>query len=106
MDQRTTNTAELPQPVILRRVLYGPSELRPAWRLLIFAGIVFALGKASSLALGRLLGGADDDSRFLVSEVTDFLVFLLASWIMGRVERRTIADYGLPWRRMFSVGFR
>ena len=35
----------------------------------------------------------------------DFLIFLLASGIMGRIEGRTIADYGLPWRRMFRVQY-
>jgi len=35
----------------------------------------------------------------------DFLIFLLASWIMGRIEGRTIADYGLPGRRMFGGQF-
>jgi len=37
--------------------------------------------------------------------VMDFLIFLLASGIMGRIEGRTIADYGLPWRRMFRVQY-
>jgi membrane protease YdiL (CAAX protease family) len=52
-----------------------------------------------------LLHGADDTTLFFVREVTDFLIFLLASWIMGNIEGRTIADYGLPRRRMFRVQF-
>ena len=42
---------------------------------------------------------------FLAGEVMDFLIFLFASWIMGRIEGRTIADYGLPWRKMFRMQF-
>ena len=33
------------------------------------------------------------------------LVLLLASWILGRIEGRTLADYGLPWRSMFCTRF-
>ena len=92
-------------PSVLHRVFYGSSELRAGWRLLIFLAIVIALINASNLMVRRLLHWADDTTVFLVREVMDFLIFLLASWIMGRIEGRTIADYGLPWRRMFRVQF-
>jgi membrane protease YdiL (CAAX protease family) len=92
-------------PSVFRRAFYGPSELRAGWRLCIFLTIVIALIKVSSLMIRRLLHGADGTALFLVREVLDFLIFLLASWIMGRIEGRTIADYGLPWRRMFGVQF-
>jgi uncharacterized protein len=60
---------------------------------------------ASNLMVRRLLHAADDTALFLVREVMDVLIFLLASWIMGRVEDRTIADYGLPRRGMFRAQF-
>lgn len=87
------------------RVFYGPSELRAGWRLLIFLAIVIASINASNLIVHELLHGADNTTLFLVREVMDFLIFLLASWIMGRIEGRTIADYGLPGRRMFQLRF-
>ena len=92
-------------PSIFHRMFYGPSELRAGWRLCIFLGIVVALINASNLLVRRLLSGADDTALFLIREVMDFLIFLLASWIMSRMERRTIADYGLPWRGSFHVQF-
>ena len=92
-------------PSLFHRVFYGPSELRAGWRLFIFLAIAIGLINASNLMVRRLLHGADDTTLFLVREVMDFLIFLLASWIMGRIEGRTIADYGLPWRRMFRVQF-
>ena len=92
-------------PSIVHRVFYGSSELRAGWRLLIFLAIVIALINASNLMVRRLLHGSDDTTLFLVREVMDFLIFLLASLIMGRIEGRTVADYGLPWRRMFRVQF-
>ena len=87
------------------RVFFGTSELRAGWRLCIFLGIVIASINASNWLVRRVLHGADDTTLFLVREVTDFLIFLLASWIMGRMERRTISDYGLPWRKSFRLQF-
>ncbi len=92
-------------PSVFHRVFYGRAELRAGWRLFIFLTIVIALINASNLMVRRLLHGADDTTLFLVREVSDFLIFLLASWIMGRIEGRTIADYGLPGCRMFRVQF-
>jgi uncharacterized protein len=93
------------KPGTLRWVFYGPSELRAGWRLLIFLAIVVACIAASNFMVRRLLPGADDTTVFLVKEVMDFLIFLFASWIMGRIEGRTIADYGLPGRKMFRSQF-
>jgi membrane protease YdiL (CAAX protease family) len=92
-------------PSILLRVFYGPSELRVGWRLGIFLAIVIALINATNVIVGRLLHGADRTTLFLVFLVINFFIFLFASWIMGRIEGSTIADYGLPWRRMFGVQF-
>jgi membrane protease YdiL (CAAX protease family) len=97
--------AEQPGPAVAHRVFYGPSELRAGWRLLIFLAIVIAAINASNLMVRRLLHGADDTALFLVRELMDFLIFLAASWIMGRIEGRTIGDYGLPWRKMFRAQF-
>src|SRR5271169_3227494 len=83
-------------PSVFHRVFYGPSELRAGWRLFIFLAIVIAVINARNLIVRRLLHGADDTALFFVGEVTDFLIFLLASWIMGNIEGRTIADYGCP----------
>jgi len=52
-----------------------------------------------------LLPRADDTTLFLVFELIDFFIFLFASWIMGRLEGRTVAEYGLPWRKMFGLQF-
>jgi membrane protease YdiL (CAAX protease family) len=94
-----------PRPSAIRRVVYNSSELRAGWRLLIFLAIVVTLTEANRLVIGRLLYGAGDTASFLVFELADFLIFLFASRIMGLIEGRTIADYGLPWRRMFRIRF-
>jgi CAAX protease family protein len=90
---------------IFRRIFYGPSELRAGCRLLIFLCIVSTLVKANTLMVGRLLPGVDTTTLFLENEVVDFLIFLFGSWIMGRIEHRAMADYGLPWRQTFRMQF-
>ena len=86
-------------------MLFGERELRAGWRLLIFLAIVIALIKASDVSLGVLLHRTDGDTKYLVFTTTHFIMFLLATRIMGRIEGKTIADYGPPWRRMFRMQF-
>jgi membrane protease YdiL (CAAX protease family) len=89
----------------LRRLFHGPSGLRAGWRLLIFTAIVVLLLAIKGFIARRMLHGLDQASGFIFNQSTRFLICLMASWIMGRIERRTIADYGLPWRRMFRGQF-
>jgi uncharacterized protein len=83
----------------------NPSFLRSGWRLLIFLAIVIALINATNWIVGRALPSADRTALFLLFLVINFLIFLFASWIMSRMEGRTIADYGLPARNMFRAQF-
>jgi len=94
-----------PSSSLLHRVFYGAAELRAGWRLLIFLAIVITLIDSGNFMVRRLLHGADDVTIVLVRKVMDFVIFLLASWIMGLIEGRTIGDYGLPWGKMFRAQF-
>jgi membrane protease YdiL (CAAX protease family) len=97
------------QPVSYN-ILKGPNGLRAGWRLLIFYAIFAPLGYCASKAvdalteklhtapMGSPLGGTVMMGIFLVA-------LLLASGIVARIEGRTIADYGLPWRRAFCGQF-
>jgi membrane protease YdiL (CAAX protease family) len=96
-------------PIHAAKVLKGTDGLRAGWRLLIFLSILlpFEYG-ASQLTdvLYRVLhtdfyspgGGAILGGSFVVA-------LLLATAIMGRIERRSLADYGLPFRRAFCLQF-
>jgi membrane protease YdiL (CAAX protease family) len=86
-------------------MFYGPFELRVGWRLLIFVVIVLALMFAKAALLRTLPHGGDQAISYLVDKILKFGVILLASWIMAKIEARTIADYGLPWRKMFGRRF-
>jgi uncharacterized protein len=89
----------------LRQVFYGPSELRAGWRLLIFAAIVYGLQQCQSFVARVWLRGIGNDASFLYFETTTFLIYLLASWIMGKLENRRVGDYGLPGRRTLRGEF-
>ena len=77
------------------------SFLDAAWRLAAFIGIVAAL----TALIQRAVPGQDDAIVFLIREALGFVALLVAAWIMGKIEGRTMADYGLPWRSMFRARF-
>ena len=87
----------------------GPNGLRAGWRLLIFVPILVLLGYGMSLGVDALVRRMHPDFSTPLADVLsiDLLVLplLLATWIMGRIERRSFADYGLPWRRAFGRKF-
>lgn len=89
----------------LRGLFYGPLELRVGWRLLIFVVMVAVLMFAKAALLRRLPHSSDQAVSYVVDKTLKFALILLASWIMTKIEARTIAAYGLPWRKMFRHQF-
>jgi uncharacterized protein len=93
-------------------IFWGPNGIRAGWRLLIFAAIVTALAFGLH-ELSRTFGnhGAQQAQNQLTAGMTilgeglPFLLLLFASWIMTRIEGRTIGDYGLPIRKAFGKEF-
>ena len=90
-------------------ILKGPNGLRAGWRLLIFVAILVLLGYGMSSSVDALTRRMHADFSTPLANVLFLDLFLLplmiATWIMGRIERRTFADYGLPWRRAFGRQF-
>jgi|SRR5215472_13930431 len=102
------SAAPAPPPATAHLVFFNNRGLRAGWRLLIFIGIVAALGicmfaviQAFTRAVGASRGAAaaPTPGRILLGEVLSFLVVALATWIMSRIERRATDVYGLPLRR-------
>jgi len=98
--------------VSLIRIFHNGRELRAGWRLLIFCGLVFATGYAMNAVLRQLrlpeypglhpVGTIVDDAVLLATA-------LIATAIMARFERRSLAAYGLPrmrelFGRLFWIG--
>jgi uncharacterized protein len=90
-------------------LLTGPNGLRAGWRLLMFLAILVPLGYATDRGVDALIRLTHADFSTPMGQVFSLVFFLLplllATWIMGRIERRTFADYGLPWRRAFGRQF-
>src|SRR5215471_10325498 len=114
-----TQPAPATSPSKLHVVFYNERGLRAGWRLLIFAAMLVAL--YLFLALGAMLlrggrqkpqpsgAGAVEPWQQLVIEFVLFLVVVLCTWVMSRLERRRMAVYGLPIHRSlwknFAVGW-
>ncbi|HEV3275528.1 MAG TPA: type II CAAX endopeptidase family protein [Terriglobia bacterium] len=82
----------------------GPSGLRAGWRLLVFVALLILIGTGLAVLAGPLV------RRFhppgvLTGEAIGFLAALGASLVMGRIEHRSLADYGLPGRGAFGPRF-
>src|SRR5215475_14610291 len=108
----TTEPPIPPQPNRLQWVFWGPNGLRAFWRLVIF--IVLAMGLR--FGISRILhllhvvkphtANIEFTAKFvLVQDGLAFLCVLLATLIMGRFEKRSLGDYGLPPRSAFRLRF-
>jgi CAAX protease family protein len=120
-----SETAVPPPASTAHFVFFNSRGLRAGWRLAIFVGILggiygpftLAVRLAQQYATPAGVSGASapklaDLSYFLpvllgISELIAFLVVLLVSWVMSRIERRKVGEYGLPlvkpaWSRFFT----
>ncbi len=77
-------------------------------RLLLWAGIAFIPPLALGFAL-HLVGGRNESVFAVRSELPlkTLMVFFvaLATWIVSRMERRPLDDYGIPLRQTFGKRF-
>jgi uncharacterized protein len=99
-----------PLEKLVTKAFLGPNGIRAGWRLLIFLIIVAALISGVSVASLTLSHGKRPNPQFtpqfaLLNEAVAFFCVLFASWMMSKMERRKIADYGLPFRRTFGGRF-
>jgi len=90
-------------PNRLRPVFIGPHGVRAGWRFALFAAIVtVVVGVIDKLAKRYVHG---DVAGFFVHASTELVVLLGAAAVMGRLEGRRIADYGLPRGTMLRPRF-
>ncbi len=102
MDDITPNS-EPQEPSTLHTIIFGDEGLRAGWSLLIFLVLLFLFFSAYAGILLYLHHGMTPPPRpHLISPLmvyrpdgVQFLIVLLASWIMSRIERRPLAAYGL-----------
>jgi uncharacterized protein len=97
---------------MLRKIFHNGREVRSGWRLLLFCVLFFAVGYVVREGLERLhlpdyppLHPMD----LIIGEAGTLVVALIATAIMSRFERRSLAVYGIPrlrdlFGRLFWAG--
>ena len=95
----------------LHKIFIGPNGLRPVWRLAIYILLCAACIKLTTSLL-RAFGvhgvktAADVNPWSMTwSRALQFLCFLVPAFIMSKLERRPVGDYGLPARAAFGKQF-
>lgn len=95
---------------VVRRVFTGPNGVRAGWRLLIFLAIAAVLFAPVVLflqpRLQRLLGLGFSAVNTIVGDALTLTLLLIAAAITARIERRSLANYGLPPSRFLGRQFR
>jgi len=93
----------------LHWIFAGPDGIRAGWRLLMFVAIaaVFAMILAMPLFLfsWRPASGRSGPVSTILGDAIPFLALLLAARVMGAIEGRTLAHYGLPVAGAFGKRF-
>jgi uncharacterized protein len=90
------------------KVFLNPGGIRSGWRLLVFVAIVFVWVQIVVLvfpSLKRPAAGPLAPLPMLLREMIFLSAVLIGAAIMGRVERRSFADYFVPWRFAFRARF-
>jgi membrane protease YdiL (CAAX protease family) len=95
---------------LVMKAFVGPNGIRAGWRFLIFVVILGALMTGAGAVAMLFSKGTVPNVAFNAPVVASnegiiFFCALLASWIMAKIEGRTLADYGLPAREAFGGKF-
>ena len=96
------------RPSALHKIFMGRDGLRSGWGLLVFIALFAALIFCANFISHKLHPPAPKTAqadaeislrRGFISEAIPFLLVLLVTWIMSKIERRPIYVYGFGGRR-------
>jgi uncharacterized protein len=89
-----------------RDVFFGPRGLRAGWGLLLYAVLLEGMTALLFLALQSLLKLPDNPpwtaGLILGGETFQLVMALVATALLGRIEKRPLAAYGVPLRAAFG----
>lgn len=94
----------------LRQILIGRNGLRAGWRLLIFF-LLLSIPAAALLLVAQSQTGAFRGQVTItpfVLSANDTILFAIlagATFVMGKIEHRRFAEYGLPFAQAFRKDF-
>jgi len=93
----------------LTKVFFGDHGLRSGWRLLIYILIVVGTSAVLNLIASQVRQGTPRGTLTvkdgIIGEVIGFAIAFGAAAMMARIERRSVWDYGLPWKEAFGGKF-
>ena len=101
-------------PSTLRKVFIGKDGLRAGWSLLIFIVLVAALGFAVNRIAHKLYppspngptpGAEISPGLLFIAEAIPFVIVVLVTWIMSKIERRPNSVYGFGGTRRLANFF-
>ena len=107
-DATLTSATPTPTPPTLRKIFIGKDGLRAGWSMLIFMALFAGLMYCANLIGHKYRPPAPKSAlpdseislrRGLISEAIPFLVVLLVTWIMAKIERRPVSVYGFGGSR-------
>jgi uncharacterized protein len=101
----SSEPAAVSQPSTIQKIFMGKDGLRAGWSLLIFIALCVSIAFCLSRVAHKLYPAAPKTAEataeamgkpafVLVGESSQFLVILLVTWIMSRIERRPNSVYG------------
>lgn len=105
------------KPSWLRNIFRGPDGVRAGWRFLIFLAIISALQFIiiqrglrlipgfRELAVKTQNGGLLTPEFQIIFETAGILMVFIATWVMGRIEKRPFGTYGIPLQGAFGKYF-
>jgi membrane protease YdiL (CAAX protease family) len=101
-----------PEPTLLKKIFVGRSGIRAGWRLLIFFAMLFVIGGGLNLLVRLVLRGRPrpspthlDAVPLVIGEAVQFSLLLFITFLMSRLEKRRIREYGLALGRGFRLTF-
>ena len=110
----TAEPAPPTQPSTLHKIFFGEDGLRAGWSLLIFVAIFAAIVFSVNFIGHRLFPGAvktpkpgsEASPTFLyIAELIPFVITVLVTWIMSKIERQPNSVYGFGGRRGLKYFF-
>lgn len=94
-----------PSTGLWRRVFSGTPTVQGWIGILVYGALVIVGFTAQSKLLKAWLPGMAGVPLYLLERVLQLVEILLFAWIASRLERRSFAAYGLPWRPAFRIRF-
>jgi membrane protease YdiL (CAAX protease family) len=103
MEPETAAANGVPHPLTF--IFFNQRGLRPGWRLLIFVGMVYGIFALIRWGLSHVNqsnqtapSGIAVPISFALGELIPFLLLLFLTWVMSKIEKKKLGEYGLPLR--------